>query len=208
VSGLGARSMQTVFSGKSVGGHSSQLLTKTPVPKAVQTLPLPSPRRTQPHVPSGQLGVHTGSQNGGCPAGTPCMHSSPSGQGGLHIGSPPPHRPSTHCSLAHWWLWLHLAPSGLLGLAQAMPGMEASAPPTRAAPTSLSALPRVTLPLASPLASSSKERSLASGDIGYIHSQKGRGQGKPRPVDQRSLVCRGTKAGATSENAVMAKFAE
>jgi hypothetical protein len=59
--------------------------------------------------------------------------------------------------LAHWWLWLHLAPSGLLGLAQAMPGMEASAPPTRAAPINLSALLRERVPLASPLVSSSKE---------------------------------------------------
>jgi hypothetical protein len=62
-------------------------------------------------------------------------------------------------SLAHWWLCLHLAPAGLLGLAQAMPGMEASAPPTRVAPINLSALPRVTLPSASSLARSSKKPS-------------------------------------------------
>src|SRR5215210_537963 len=42
--------------------------------------------------------------------------------------------------------------------ATAARGMEASAPPTRAAPINLSALPRETSPLASPLASSSKER--------------------------------------------------
>ena len=52
--------------------------------------------------------------------------------------------------------------------AQAVPGKEASAPPTRAAPISLSALPRVRLPLASPLASSSKELSLVSLDIGCL----------------------------------------
>jgi hypothetical protein len=57
--------------------------------------------------------------------------------------------------LSHWWLWLHFPPAGL-GLAQAIPGMEASEPPTRAAPINLSALPREMLPLASPLASSSK----------------------------------------------------
>jgi hypothetical protein len=39
-----------------------------------------------------------------------------------------------------------------------MPTTDASVPPTRAAPISLSALPRVMLPLASPLASSSKVR--------------------------------------------------
>jgi hypothetical protein len=41
--------------------------------------------------------------------------------------------------------------------AQAIPGMEAKAPPTRAAPISLSALRRDIVPLANPLASSSKE---------------------------------------------------
>jgi hypothetical protein len=52
--------------------------------------------------------------------------------------------------------------------AWAIPGTEASTPPTRAAPINLSALPREMLPLASPLARSSKERSLASGDMGLI----------------------------------------
>jgi hypothetical protein len=45
-------------------------------------------------------------------------------------------------------------------------------PPTRAAPINLSALPREMLPLASPLASSSKGRSLASGDIGSPFPQR------------------------------------
>ena len=67
------------------------------------------------------------------------------------------HLPSTQLPLLHWWLWLHFLSAGL-GLAQAMPGMEASTPPTRVAPINLSALPRERLPLASPLASSSKER--------------------------------------------------
>ena len=73
---------------------------------------------------------------------------------GLHAGA---HLPLllSQLPLAHWWLWLHLAPAGL-GLAQAMPGMEASVPPTRAAPINLSALRREMLPLASALVSSSK----------------------------------------------------
>jgi hypothetical protein len=89
-------------------------------------------------------------------------HCGSPGQPGGHIGPAAAHTrtprsgSSTHCPLAHWWLWLHLAPSGL-GLAQAIPGMEASVPPTRAAPNSLSALPRDKVPLESPTASSSKE---------------------------------------------------
>src|SRR5215213_7381919 len=73
-------------------------------------------------------------------------HCGSPGQPGGHIGPAAAHTrtprsgSSTHCPLAHWWLWLHLAPSGL-GLAKAIPGMEASVPPTRAAPNSLSALP-------------------------------------------------------------------
>ena len=50
------------------------------------------------------------------------------------------------------------------------PPREASAPPTRAAPINLSALPRETSPLASPLARASKERSLGSSNIGSILS--------------------------------------
>ena len=88
-------STQIVYPGKSAVGHWSQLLTlgTGPPTKPVQTLPLPSPERSQSQ-PSRQLGVHTGLQNGSVP-GTPSVHSSPAGQGGLHIGSPP-HTPSTH----------------------------------------------------------------------------------------------------------------
>jgi hypothetical protein len=60
------------------------------------------------------------------------------------------------------------------GAAKATPGMEASAPPRRAAPINLSALPRERVPLASPLASSSKELSLGSLAIGVPLSPKGR----------------------------------
>jgi hypothetical protein len=94
-----------------------------------------------------------------------------------------------------------------LGAAPAIPGMEASVPPTRAAPINLSALPRVRLPLASPLVSSSKEWF----EVCWLTCApfpKGRDSGKPRPVEQRSLVCRLTRPGATSENASYANFAE
>jgi hypothetical protein len=70
------------------------------------------------------------------------------------------------------------------GSAEATPPSAPSVPPTRAAPINLSALRRETLPLASPLASSSKEllaplRSLA---IGYPFPQRGgtRGIAPPR----------------------------
>src|SRR5215212_3883241 len=89
-------STQIVYPGKSAVGHWSQLLTlgTCPLTKPVQTLPLPSPERSHSQ-PSGQLGVHTGTQNGGVPC-TPSVHTSPSGQGGSHIGSPPWHTPSIH----------------------------------------------------------------------------------------------------------------
>jgi hypothetical protein len=89
-------STQIVYSGKSAVGHWSQLLTlgTSPPTKPVQTLPLPSPERSQSQ-PSGQLGVHIGAQNGTVPCG-PCTHTSPSGQLGVHIGSPPWHSPPTH----------------------------------------------------------------------------------------------------------------
>ena len=69
----------------------------------------------------------------------------------------------------HWLslvqcLPLRLHPGGSAP-ASPMPS-DPSAPPTMAAPINLSALRREMLPLASPLANSSKKRSLASGDIG------------------------------------------
>ena len=78
------------------------------------------------------------------------------------------HTPSVlQFPLAHWLFCLHFLPLGLRGaLAEAMPGMEASVPPTRAAPINLSALPRETVPLAIPLARASKELSLVSSVIG------------------------------------------
>jgi hypothetical protein len=66
--------------------------------------------------------------------------------------------------LQHCLSFLHFFPSGLhRSSAPASPiPSDASVPPTRAAPISLSALPREMLPLASPLASSSKERLVVS----------------------------------------------
>jgi hypothetical protein len=77
------------------------------------------------------------------------------------------HIRSTQCPLARWLARLHFLPLGFRCLAQAMPGMEASALPTSAPPINLTTLRRERVPLARPLASSSKERSPASGDIGY-----------------------------------------
>jgi hypothetical protein len=75
----------------------------------------------------------------------------------------------SHLPLQHCVFFLHTFPVGLHRSAPAsrMP-RDASVPPTRAAPINLSALPREMLPLASPLASSSKElASLSSLVIGY-----------------------------------------
>src|SRR5215212_5559369 len=57
----------------------------------------------------------------------------------------------------HWESLLHSLPKRLQSLAQATPGMEAKAAPRRAPPIHLIALPLERVPLASPLASSSKE---------------------------------------------------
>jgi hypothetical protein len=54
--------------------------------------------------------------------------------------------------------------------AKATPGTEAKVPPTKAAPSIRSALRLDTVPLTIPLARASKECSLVSSVIGYIHS--------------------------------------
>jgi hypothetical protein len=73
----------------------------------------------------------------------------------------PLHTPLKHSPELHWSSRLHFLPAGLgLGAASAIPEMEANAPPTRAAPINLSALPRERLPLASYVASTSKENAL------------------------------------------------
>src|ERR671912_239522 len=59
----------------------------------------------------------------------------------------------------HWESLLHSLPKRLQSLAQATPGTEAKAAPRRAPPIHLIALPLERVPLASPLASSSRESS-------------------------------------------------
>jgi hypothetical protein len=71
-----------------------------------------------------------------------------------------------HCVSLVQCFPMRLQPGGSAP-ASPMPS-DPSVPPTTAAPISLSALPREMLPLASPLARSSKERSLASGEIGCL----------------------------------------
>ena len=67
------------------------------------------------------------------------------------------HVRSTQLPLQHWWFFLHFLLRGLhSSSAAATPPSDPSVPPTRAAPISLSALPRESVPLASPLVSSSK----------------------------------------------------
>src|SRR3712207_5413063 len=58
---------------------------------------------------------------------------------------------------------------------------DPSAPPMRAAPINLRALPREMLPLAISVASASKARSLASGDISPLLSPKGGTRGLAPP---------------------------
>ena len=58
----------------------------------------------------------------------------------------------------HWESLLHSLPKVLQSSAQASPGTEANAAPRRAPPIHLRALPLERVPVASPLASSSKER--------------------------------------------------
>jgi len=67
----------------------------------------------------------------------------------------------------HWRSLRHLRPKPLQSSsAKAVPGTEANAPPTRAAPISLSALPLERVPLANPLVSSSKALSVVCVAIG------------------------------------------
>src|SRR5215213_3194635 len=114
------------------------------------------------------------------PAHTPSTHSCPSGQ---RLKQRPQWRSFvcrfTHLSLQrvwpsgqpqtlssprltqfleqHWESLRHSLPKCLQPSAQATPGTEANAAPRRAPPTNLIALPLETVPVASSLASSSKE---------------------------------------------------
>ncbi|MDQ3704001.1 MAG: hypothetical protein M3437_02060 [Chloroflexota bacterium] len=94
-------------------------------------------------------------------------HWLPAGHSVLPVGQPHilplPFGFLIHRREQHWVLAVHLL-KGCLHAAQAAPGMEASVTPTSAAPTIRSALPLERVPVASPLARSSKEdASVASG---------------------------------------------
>jgi hypothetical protein len=114
----------------------------------------------------------------------------------------------TQLPLQHCVSFLHAFPLRLHpgGSADALPmPSDPSVPPTTAAPINLRALPREMLPLASPLVSSRRRNSLSFVWPSAAPSQND-GARQPRRVTQRSLICRVTKAGATSENAQKAKF--
>ena len=115
--------------------------------------------------------------------------------------------PQSSCPLGHWHTSISpgcgqvgLPEGGPWGLplcvAQAAPGMEASVPPSRAAPSNPNALRRETSPLASPLASSSKELALRSSFIGYTLSPKG-GPRQPRRAVQRHHGSKGRILGTS-----------
>ena len=73
----------------------------------------------------------------------------------------------------HWESLLHSLPKRLQSLAQATPGTEAKAAPRRAPPIHLIALPLESVPVASPLARSSKDRLVVCWLTCCPHSPKG-----------------------------------
>jgi hypothetical protein len=120
---------------------------------------------------------------------------------GVHLTPPPQHLPAVVAVPPQQLPFLHSPARSHLwrAAASATFGVKLSAPPTRAAPINLSALPRVMLPLASPLVSSSKEWLEVSWLTCAPYPEE-RGLWKPRPVDQRREVWGVTRLGATSEN--------
>jgi hypothetical protein len=97
---------------------------------------------------------------------------------------PPPswHLPSTQLLLQHELFFLQRFPLRLQpgGSAAASPmPSDASVPPISAAPINLSALRREMLPLARPVASSSKERSGVSVANGCLLQRTGLGEAPP-----------------------------
>jgi hypothetical protein len=83
---------------------------------------------------------------------------------GVHLTPPPQHLPAVVAVPPQQLPFLHSPARSHLwrAAASATFGVKLSAPPRRAAPINLSALRRERVPLASPLASSSKECPLAS----------------------------------------------
>jgi hypothetical protein len=169
-----------------------------PKPPEKQTVPVPSARNVHEQVwvpPSGVVQVPQvvpGVHPPGPPWHSPLTHSCPSAQ---RLPQRPQWR-SFLCRLTHlplqqvcverqrlpqlpqWRSFLrrftHLSPQRVSPSehrsppAQATPGKEAKAAPTRAPPTNLSAWRLETLPLASPLASSSKECSPMRGHPPFL----------------------------------------
>ena len=106
--------------------------------------------------------------------------------------SPPQHVPAQQLppfvhspALSHLWR---------VTAASATFGVKASAPPRRAAPINLSALPRESVPLARPLASSSKDRLVVSWLTCCPLSQKGGTRGLAPPSCTTKVSMRGYKA--------------
>jgi hypothetical protein len=94
---------------------------------------------------------------------------------------------------------------GAASAREPIPGKRvATIPPKSAPPTSRSARLRERVPLASPLASSSKGRSLASGDISALLSSKGGTRGSPAPLINAPTLAPGDEfpmnSWPTSEN--------
>jgi hypothetical protein len=111
----------------------------------------------------------------------------------------PPPAPLTQIAFSGQHCPLHFTPLGQTGLAaQAIPGMDAKVPPTKAAPNIRSALRLETVPVANAVASSSKECSLASLLIALSPFPKG---GAPQP-------CRVTLQSKYEELQELANFRE
>jgi hypothetical protein len=178
-------------------GQSQEVVQEIPLPSLMHNPPPEASwlQKQPPRVPPGQDSGSFGSQGiafGGIQDSThmpplhfpsqqslPVVQVAPSDpQAAAQV--PPSQLPLQHCSSFLHAFPLRLQPGGSAA-ASPMPS-DPSAPPTRAAPINLRALPREMLPLASPLASSSKECSLACGGIGFSHPfPKGARLGKAPP---------------------------
>jgi hypothetical protein len=116
-----------------------------------QVAPQPPPSSNGPHVISSETGGREPGGHSPPPLPSQVTGHSPRAPALMHC---PRSRPGPYVCLQH------LTHSRLPPLsAQATPGIEAKAPPTKAAPSNLSALPLERVPLATSFANSSKESS-------------------------------------------------